>query len=99
MKCVDFLPSRFAFAKNRRPLTCHAGESTTKRAPTEADALRMPLPLLDELAAADAEREEADRAPAHALCCHHCAADNTTACLTSAGNNASASEHPILSRG
>ena len=68
------------------------GEAYHKeRAPTGADALRMALPLLHELAAAGAEREEADRAPAHAPCCHHCAAGNTTACVTSAGNNASAS--------
>src|SRR5262245_39415071 len=44
--------------------------------------------LLNELAAAGAEREETNSASAHALRCRHSAARNATACLTSASNNA-----------
>ena len=49
-----------------------------------------PISRLADLAAASTEREEADRASAHTPCCHHRAARNATACLTNAGNNASA---------
>jgi hypothetical protein len=44
--------------------------------------------LLNDLAAAGAEREETNSAPAHAPRCRHSAARNATACLTSASNNA-----------
>src|SRR5262245_64041534 len=44
--------------------------------------------LLNELAAAGAEREETNSTSAHALRCRHSAARNATACLTSASNNA-----------
>jgi hypothetical protein len=46
------------------------------------------ITLLNELAAAGAEREETNSASAHAPRCGHSAARNATACLTSASNNA-----------
>jgi hypothetical protein len=52
------------------------------RRPSEA------ITLLNELAAAGAEREETNSASAHAPRCRHSAARNATACLTSTSNNA-----------
>ena len=46
------------------------------------------ITLLNELAAAGAEREETNSASAYAPRCRHSAARNATACLTSTSNNA-----------
>jgi len=68
-------------------MTAHRS-ALAERAPTEADAPSEAITLLNDLAAAGAEREETNSASAHAPRCRHSAARNATACLTSTSNNA-----------